>query len=592
MDSNAGSWIEFFSAGLILLVLAIFSVLENTLSRMTRVDIKLLLERRRQLSRDTLISRLAQGKVPGADSPPFLPAAALAGTGTGHLFSLSRNLMLPYPFALAFLLLAVLVYIFQHTVPWSMAEAEPERVFLSFIHSSALSNSSQLPQMPAHRPAGCPTGPIPQPNTDEDGEDISEEEVQAFLDVGEEEGIFEQEESKIIRTGGGVRRHPDRAGDHGAPDRYGGHPAGCHHGSPERSHGQEPPQPDPGLPGPHPHHFRGRLHAATAFQIRHPDPAQRHHGAGQTRLFSSPDQRVSELLREMQSRGEHMCIVVDEYGGVAGLVTLEDLLEEIVGDIRDEDQQEEITIRREAEDVYLMDGDTGLDDLVRELGLDLWEDGYNTIAGLIIKHLGRFPEKGEVLGTERPGNPGPGRGRPEDPSPPGPPLPGRDLLTTVMLTYQDPRCRFPAHLSPHLVRAARLASLGLGRTGVNPLVGAVLVRDGEVLATGFHLYAQRWHAERLALHQAGPQARGADLYINLEPCSHHGRTPPCAEALVTAGIRRVVSAGWRIPIPWFPARGSAFCRSTASQWRWLRIQPLFDIRTGVLLISSPGANLG
>ena len=70
---------------------------------------------------------------------------------------------------------------------------------------------------------------------------------------------------------------------------------------------------------------------------------------------------MSELLREMQSRGEHMCIVVDEYGGVAGLVTLEDLLEEIVGDIRDEDQQEEITIRREAEDVYLMDGDTGLE---------------------------------------------------------------------------------------------------------------------------------------------------------------------------------------------------------------------------------------
>jgi len=75
----------------------------------------------------------------------------------------------------------------------------------------------------------------------------------------------------------------------------------------------------------------------------------------------------------------------------------------------------------------------------------------------------------------------------------------------------------------------------------NPLVGAVLVRDGRVVGEGFHVRAGEPHAEVLALAAAGERARGATLYINLEPCSHHGRTAPCADALVAAGVARVVA---------------------------------------------------
>ena len=89
--------------------------------------------------------------------------------------------------------------------------------------------------------------------------------------------------------------------------------------------------------------------------------------------------------------------------------------------------------------------------------------------------------------------------------------------------------------------ALDLARRGRGMASPNPMVGAVLVRDGEVVGRGFHTYAGVRHAEALALAEAGDRARGATLYLNLEPCSHQGRTPPCADALIGAGVARVVA---------------------------------------------------
>jgi len=96
--------------------------------------------------------------------------------------------------------------------------------------------------------------------------------------------------------------------------------------------------------------------------------------------------------------------------------------------------------------------------------------------------------------------------------------------------------------SPAMDEALALARRGVGRTSPNPAVGAVLVKSGEGVGRGFHTYAHRKHAEILALDQAGASARDATLYITLEPCSHHGRTPPCADALVSAGVTRVIAA--------------------------------------------------
>lgn len=97
-------------------------------------------------------------------------------------------------------------------------------------------------------------------------------------------------------------------------------------------------------------------------------------------------------------------------------------------------------------------------------------------------------------------------------------------------------------------RAVTLAEGGLGRTAPNPPVGAVLVRDGVIVGEGFHPQAGQPHAEIFALRAAGGLARGADLYVTLEPCCHHGRTGPCTEALIAAGVARVF-VGTRDPNP-------------------------------------------
>lgn len=93
-----------------------------------------------------------------------------------------------------------------------------------------------------------------------------------------------------------------------------------------------------------------------------------------------------------------------------------------------------------------------------------------------------------------------------------------------------------------MARALELAARGLHTTDPNPRVGCVIVRDGEVVGEGWHARAGEAHAEINALAQAGARARGADVYLTLEPCSHQGRTPPCADALIAAGVRRVVAA--------------------------------------------------
>lgn len=94
----------------------------------------------------------------------------------------------------------------------------------------------------------------------------------------------------------------------------------------------------------------------------------------------------------------------------------------------------------------------------------------------------------------------------------------------------------------HMARALRLAELGLATATPNPRVGCVIVRDDQVVGEGWHARAGEPHAEVHALRMAGARARGATAYVTLEPCSHHGRTPPCANALIDAGVARVVAA--------------------------------------------------
>src|SRR5712691_9150058 len=111
-----------------------------------------------------------------------------------------------------------------------------------------------------------------------------------------------------------------------------------------------------------------------------------------------------------------------------------------------------------------------------------------------------------------------------------------------------------------MARALELAARGIGQVSPGPLVGTVIVDEsGEVVGEGFYVYDQIKHAETVALEQAGSRAQGATAYVSLEPHAHHGRTPPCTEALIKAGIKRVV-APIEDPNPQVSGRGFAHLR--------------------------------
>jgi diaminohydroxyphosphoribosylaminopyrimidine deaminase/5-amino-6-(5-phosphoribosylamino)uracil reductase len=132
----------------------------------------------------------------------------------------------------------------------------------------------------------------------------------------------------------------------------------------------------------------------------------------------------------------------------------------------------------------------------------------------------------------------------------------------------------------HMRRALELAALGLTTTHPNPRVGCVLVKDGTVVGEGWHRAAGEPHAEALALAAAGESARGATAYVTLEPCAHHGRTPPCADALIASGVSQVIFASTD-PDPRVDGAGAARLRAAG-----------IGVRGGLLAAAADDLNAG
>ena len=128
------------------------------------------------------------------------------------------------------------------------------------------------------------------------------------------------------------------------------------------------------------------------------------------------------------------------------------------------------------------------------------------------------------------------------------------------------RAAIPRAMSASCTLALALGRRGLGNTWPNPAVGAVVVKDGVIVGRGWTQPGGRPHAETEALKRAGEAARGATLYVTLEPCSHHGKTPPCADAIIAAGIARVVSA-LEDPNPEVAGQGHAKLRERGHRGR-------------------------
>ena len=141
-----------------------------------------------------------------------------------------------------------------------------------------------------------------------------------------------------------------------------------------------------------------------------------------------------------------------------------------------------------------------------------------------------------------------------------------------------------------IARALELAERGRGTTYPNPLVGAVVVRDSEVVGEGWHVRRGEPHAEVNALHAAGEQARDATLYVTLEPCAHHGATPPCVDAILEAGVARVV-VGVRDPNPRVRGGGVERLREAGVDVEVVQGEPAWrsrDLNAGYLSVDERG----
>jgi CBS domain containing-hemolysin-like protein len=388
-------YLEVLVIGLCLAFLFFLSLVEAAITQASPVSLRMILERE-----DRPPPRLLPLVL---DDEPQLLVPLHLGTQislitiailTTHL-SLTewQNWGVAYSFAIIFMISVV----FRQLLPRLLTQNEPEnkvpallamfQPFYGVLHSIALPLSSALRlSKRLHADAATEEQPAASETTDE--------EIQAYLDIGEDEGILEKEDSELIQSvvefGDTVVREVMTprtkivaCEEHATMGELRGIMV-------QNRHSRIP-------------IYRGDMdHIIGIAFIRelmaHLQPGRESEPI--TRLthpaFFVPETKpVATLLRELQARGENTAIVIDEYGGVSGMITMEDLLEEIVGDIRDEDQAKVSEIVEEGAGAYTVRGSTELDRLEDLIGRKLEAVDCATIAGFVMSYLGRVPVPGE-----------------------------------------------------------------------------------------------------------------------------------------------------------------------------------------------------
>ena len=230
---------------------------------------------------------------------------------------------------------------------------------------------------------------------DEEEEEGTEEEVQAFIDVGEDEGILEASQGKMVQSvvefgetlahelmtpridvvAFDARRPVEELARMFSDSKYSRIP--IYTESIDR--------------------ITGIVHVKDLFDVILEHKEKPVSELARPPYFVSETKKVSELLRELQSEHLQAAVVVDEYGGTAGVITIEDIVEEIVGDITDEHEQEEVAVVDVGDGEYLVSGLLRIDDLEEMLDADLSSDDYETVAGLIFTTCGHVPKAGEAV---------------------------------------------------------------------------------------------------------------------------------------------------------------------------------------------------
>ncbi len=388
---------EVFTFVFLVLVLFLLSVLESSISRLSRLSLKVLAERE-QSAKDHLLQDIASDRVQFL-LPIQFGSQVLVVISAVVISALLFEANVAYAALWAFASVVTVIALFRQLFPKMIVQSEPERVLLRLLPVLGplyrLLEWISLPLtilLRAFKTAQMKN----QLNVDVEEEDASEEEIQAYLGVGAEEGIIEEDESKLIQSalefGDTLVREimtPRTeiiAIEEDATIRE------LKNVIVSSKFSRIPV-------------YRERIdHIVGVVYVRN---LLGYLGDGNgdnpiTPLINKPwfvpeTKKVSALLREMQVNAAHMAVLIDEYTSVSGLVTIEDVLEEIVGDIRDEDELEKIDLAYVGEGNYIVRGGAEIEELEETLGVDLGEPDVTTVSGLIVNHLGKVPGPGETI---------------------------------------------------------------------------------------------------------------------------------------------------------------------------------------------------
>lgn len=385
----------------LLTIVAVFifllSIVESAVTRMSRLSLKVLAERH-TAPRFRLLEEISKDRrhflIPlQFGNQVLLILVAVIGT----LWLIEFNFS--YPALTSTLIMLAIVVFFRQLFPRLLTQNNPERVLLGILPwFSGLYRTLYWASYPlvAVLTKFLSTDAELRARNGNGDEEASEEEIQAYLGVGEEEGIFERTESRLIQSalefGNTLVREIMTPRNEIVAIEESATLGELRDLIVSSKHSRIPV-------------YRERIDQIVGIvYVRNLlgalDPGQE----GETirpliseALLVPETKNVSALLKEMQAQAEHMAIVINEYGAVSGLVTIEDLLEEIVGEIRDEDELQRIELLYEGDGNYIVRGSVEIEDLEEAMGVNLGDPDVATVSGLVVGHLGRVPAPGERI---------------------------------------------------------------------------------------------------------------------------------------------------------------------------------------------------
>ncbi len=301
---------------------------------------------------------------------------------------------LPQPLPLAFVTLVFCFLLFREVVPNIVARKNPEKVLVLLL--------------PAFRIYARIVNPLSRPlarlvsyfvgNGEEPEEKATEEEVQAFIDAGKEEGILEGDKERMVQSvldlGDKVVREVMTPRTEIVAIAENATVSELRSLFAEEKYSRVPVYREDL------DHVVGVVYVIDLIAAHQAPPEASFRSMIREVSFVPESKKVGDLLRELQRARETLAMVVDEYGGVCGLVTVEDILEEIVGEIHDEFDEVDPEIVQEKEGVFLVSGRADIDDLRELLHLDVNGSGFETVSGYVLDAAGRIPRSGDVIEHE------------------------------------------------------------------------------------------------------------------------------------------------------------------------------------------------